>query len=404
MLLPKKDKLILINADRDYTVYCYGVLPGNLHLKKYSLRTFGGGIRKISCGGTHALFLTQSNQLKSIGDNRFGQCGKDPQSVDCVGELTDVVSPSLKGTKILDIATGSNHSLVLSSRNNVAEVLAFGHETACGFLDRKRHHQPTPIQFSHPRITSIFAGRQKSVLIVDEKELYIWGSIKLREPECLELALEPLEKLKKVALGKEFGLLLTSSGKIYSWGDNSYGELGFPVETRSVESPARIPFFEDLQVLDVAAGARHSLVLEGTGRIFSFGDNNEGQCAVDDNRSYSPEEIHSKGLLGNSKIATRFIWAGDAHSALVTDEGDMYAWGDNTANRLGMGNKQTIAVPRMVEELLGKTICNVGLGNVFNLIVTGPQSQSLVESAENKITATVFEGLMGAMGKVSLKR
>lgn len=120
-------------------------------------------------------------------------------------------------------------------------------------------------------------------------------------------------------------LICTTKGKLFAIGDNTYGEIGFSRDVSSKQIPTQIPFFNDLNVIDVACGARHSLVLEETGNIFAFGDNSEEQCGVEVNRAYEPYKIETKGMLGEQDVLTRFIYCGDSHSALVTSEGDLFA-------------------------------------------------------------------------------
>lgn len=89
-------------------------------------------------------------------------------------------------------------------------------------------------------------------------------------------------------------LISTINGNVYSVGDNTYGELGFSREITYKQNPSIIPFFRNLKVIDLAAGARHSLILEENGKIYAFGDNCEFQCGIDQMRTYEPIEIDTQ--------------------------------------------------------------------------------------------------------------
>ena len=93
-----------------------------------------------------------------------------------------------------------------------------------------------------------------------------------------------------------------------------------------------------------------------TGQLFGFGDNSEGQCAIPTHRSYEPMEVNTRELLGGD-IKTRFVWAGDAHSGLLSEDGFYYVWGDNTVERLGLPDVMSVHTPRLVDELVGLNIC-----------------------------------------------
>ena len=66
-----------------------------------------------------------------------------------------------------------------------------------------------------------------------------------------------------MALGKRHGVIRTNEAKggVYGWGDGTYGELGTQ-DNLPIEKPISLSFFENTKVIKIAAGARHSLVLD----------------------------------------------------------------------------------------------------------------------------------------------
>jgi alpha-tubulin suppressor-like RCC1 family protein len=91
-------------------------------------------------------------------------------------------------------------------------------------------------------------------------------------------------------LGKRHGLIRTneSKGSLYGWGDGTYGELGIQ-ENLPIEKPVKIPYFQNINIIKIAAGARHTIVLDAEGSIYAMGDNSEDQCAISGRRAYEPE-------------------------------------------------------------------------------------------------------------------
>lgn len=85
--------------------------------------------------------------------------------------------------------------------------------------------------------------------------------------------------LKKVVAGKYFSLVLTEAGDLITFGDNSRGQLGDGSIQLSID-PKYLPrtnvLFERFFV-DVAAGYEHVIVLTDDSRIFSWGRNSFGQ-------------------------------------------------------------------------------------------------------------------------------
>ena len=77
------------------------------------------------------------------------------------------------------------------------------------------------------------------------------------------------------------GFVLKHNGKLYGWGDGTYGELGDP-DMVEVYAPRKIPYFDNknINAKYVSCGLRHSCVVSSKGEIFTFGDNTEDQCAA----------------------------------------------------------------------------------------------------------------------------
>jgi alpha-tubulin suppressor-like RCC1 family protein len=85
----------------------------------------------------------------------------------------------------------------------------------------------------------------------------------------------------KIATGREFSMLLNSKGYVYTFGRGvikfilifkDLGALGYG-ETRDSKQ-ITWPLGVYSNIVDIAAGEYHSLILTDNGRIYSFGQNN----------------------------------------------------------------------------------------------------------------------------------
>lgn len=342
--------------DTNFVVFAYGVVPSLLHhikikdsyLKKDSQHE---GIIKLRCGSEHFIMLTEKNLLLVGGGNEFGQRGVIPDLIaskpkavvksqhteepviEVIPQNLDVISLKLEGHELLDIAAGCYHSLILAKRkkDDAVKLFCMGHELGCGFLDKR--HRSTPTELVLPvdpadKIVKIFAGQMRSAAVLESGRLFMWGEwfsgARQRHPVEITINLEDGDQIKKISIGKMHALIVTAQGFIFSIGDNTYGELGEERSIRGRNLPTLIPFFDHLRVIDCEVGCRHSIVLDIDGNVYSFGDNSEGQCGVEEGRVYTPKIVEIPEILGENQAKARFIYAGDSHSAIVTDNGDLY--------------------------------------------------------------------------------
>lgn len=92
-------------------------------------------------------------------------------------------------------------------------------------------------------------------------------------------------KIKKVSCGNAHTLLLSETGDLYGMGSNEYGALGLPEKT-SYPTPTLIETCIDSNsskkelenVIDIACGARHSVVSCNDGYVYATGYSVYGQC------------------------------------------------------------------------------------------------------------------------------
>jgi len=80
-------------------------------------------------------------------------------------------------------------------------------------------------------------------------------------------------KFLQVSCGGKHTLLLTEELEVLSFGVGEFGHLGTGSTVDSLV-PAPLVSLESMDVVQVAAGYDHSLVLTSDGRVFSWGRNN----------------------------------------------------------------------------------------------------------------------------------
>jgi alpha-tubulin suppressor-like RCC1 family protein len=149
---------------------------------------------------------------------------------------------------------------------------------------------------------------------------------------------------RSVAAGANHSMALLSDGTLYSWGDDSSGQLGQLTANAGVPTGV-FKFAGFSYVIAVSAGSRHSLAIEQGGDIYSWGDNTSGQLgrslAAPSTTSSVPDIV-----AGGPWIA---IAAGGSHSlAIRQSDLSLWAWGSNAYGQLGNNSTTDSAVPVQV--------------------------------------------------------
>ncbi|EZA52561.1 E3 ubiquitin-protein ligase HERC2 isoform X2 [Ooceraea biroi] len=132
-----------------------------------------------------------------------------------------------------------------------------------------------------------------------------------------------------------------------------------------------INVLERIKFIDIACGFEHIILLAENGDIYSMGKGARGQLGHNDlETSDDPELIEA---LAGLKVV--HISAGGWHSAVVTNQGDLYAWGWNSNGELGIETKEkrVCAVPTLVNfknhrgETIEINVKKVECGNSFTV-------------------------------------
>ncbi|PKK97517.1 MAG: hypothetical protein CVV58_00785 [Tenericutes bacterium HGW-Tenericutes-3] len=141
-----------------------------------------------------------------------------------------------------------------------------------------------------------------------------------------------------VRLGGYHTMVVTSDDRVFTWGNNTKGQLGNETFTNT-NSPVDITdkFILGLNehIVLSSSGYRYSIAVTSEGRVFSWGENLNGQLGDGLNANLSsPKDITSQFNLVSNE-AFRLLSTGEAHSSLLTTYGKIIIWGDNENGKLG---------------------------------------------------------------------
>lgn len=185
------------------------------------------------------------------------------------------------------------------------------------------------------------------------------------------------KKVGKISIGTNHALILTESGILYSFGDNSKGQLGVNCENSDLKEynePIMITSLLNYRVVDVASGSNHNIVsaikrenlMTNKSTLFdesisdycllSWGSDEFGQLGRDSTNFNTPDLIYIEDIQ-NKKccLSSNSVFCGENYSIIHTNTG-LLIFGDN---------KYGLVCKKLLED--GVFFINKPLLNVFSL-------------------------------------
>ncbi|XP_072832977.1 RCC1 and BTB domain-containing protein 2 isoform X2 [Pogona vitticeps] len=255
------------------------------------------------CAGNEALYVTKNDEVFALGTNCSGCLG--------IGDLQSTIEPRrldiLCGKKITCLSYGSGPHVIAATSEG--EVYTWGHNAYSQLGNGTTNNSLVPCQISTNLIN---------------------------------------KKVIEVACGSHHSVILTSDGEVYTWGYNNSGQVGSG-STANQPIPRRVTSsLQNKIVINIACGQMCSMAVLESGEVYVWGYNGNGQLGLG-NSGNQPTPCRIAALQG---IRVKRVVCGYAHTLVLTDEGQLYAWGANSYGQLGTGNRsnQSYPVPVTVDK------------------------------------------------------
>ena len=182
-------------------------------------------VTKIACGDMHSLFLTNTGLVFSIGDNTYGQLGiGENEKIQQSGEA--LLIQDLLNFKITDIFAGNDHSLCFGS---LRELSKNSNNSNILITDRVLQY------------LFVWGDNSKGQLGIKIKKVNIYNNNNSNnDTNTNEMILKPTklslnENPHSYAISKDyllnltgglyFSVVLLSSGKLFTFGENKYNQI-----------------------------------------------------------------------------------------------------------------------------------------------------------------------------------
>ena len=184
---------------------------------------------------------------------------------------------------------------------------------------------------------------------------------------------------------------LTSNFKVYSCGYNEHGEMGIGSFGDYISTPTQITAngFDNLNIINIASKENHTLFVTSNFKVYSCGNNGYGQLGRDTggNSSIEPVQITLNGFDSSNIISTS---CGINHSLFLTSNYKVYSCGHNGQGQLGQGTIGT--------DVLTPTELRTDGFNQSNIIsIAGGAAHSLFLTSNFKVFSCGHNG-QGQLG------
>ncbi len=299
---------------------------------------------EVAAGAAHSLALLADGEVFAWGSNEEDQI--DPRA-----STRDVLVPGpARGEggvqDAVEIAAGARHSLALLADG---QIQAWGSNARFALAGFNEDSSEELIQLPFVDAVEIAAGDDFSLALADDGSAWGWGASGLGQlgsvvgsPQRTPIDIGFVSGVVGVAAGFDHTLLLLDDGNIGALGRNTSGQLGDGSLVTPAAQPTRPPFLQN--VVEADGGALHSLALQQDGRVFAWGDNSFGQ--VSDEGNQTPDGGSGRILQRVPVPLTRLpqsagIAAGRRHSLSIAEScGQVWSWGDDAVGQLGSGQAQ----------------------------------------------------------------
>ncbi|KAL9643993.1 hypothetical protein ABK040_005461 [Willaertia magna] len=285
--------------------------------------------------------------------------------------LSDNISSYLlHGETIEKIEGGSFHTLCLTNKHRVL-ALGRNNEGQLGYDERK-----------HKEYIRNLQEKDDDIALVDnqneEEVLHPKTNINL-----YDITSDPIFngiEIISIACGREHSILLSKCGHVFGMGSNSDGQLGvtngntlgfsFPFR---LTSPKRIILPIGEEVKWVGCGQKHTIMMTNKNHIYTMGNNEYGQLGLPDSRTrYLPTRI----TCLESEIIDKIV-VGGFHNLFITKSGKTFVNGRNLEGQLGLSNSSGNVVSQVNIPIQlnyfdneGKSIKSVACGEKHTLFLT----------------------------------
>jgi alpha-tubulin suppressor-like RCC1 family protein len=330
----------------------------------------------VSAGASSTAGITTTGALYTWGANGAGQLGD--------GTTITKSSPVKIGTSSWSKVSAGSSSI--AAITNLGSLYIWGFNNPGIIGDGTTISKSSPVQLGTSSWTSVSVSVSNIAAVTTAGSLYTWGvnfngvlgnntnqGVIISSP--VQIGTSSWTAVFTFGTASHVAAI-SSTGSLYTWGSNSFGQLGNNPRFSTINSsPTIIGLGTVTPVTNssfsiVSAGNTHTVAIDISGQLWSWGSNVIGQLGDGTTiGTFAPETI------GTSSWTT--VSAGSSHTAGITTAGTLYTWGGNVAGSLGDNTPLNKSSPVQIGTAGSWTLLSTGASNTvaigikpFNLLFT----------------------------------
>lgn len=278
--------------------------------------------------------------------------------------VLNLLEPELRSkVKLVYIFSQAAAEVIFTTTDDEVYSMGTNASGCLGVGDTQSSLVPRSVEVLNGRkVIDIAAGAGPHVLVLtQEGEVYSWGHNSYMQlgnggsspgltPTILSRNLN--RKVVAISCGSHHSMVLTDDGEVYAWGYNNCGQIGSG-STSNQTTPRKVnACIGTKRIVHIACGQTSSLAVTDNGEVYSWGYNGNGQLGVGNNVN----QTNPCRITALQNVVIVQVVCGYAHTLALSDEGSLYGWGANSYGQLGSGNKANAVTPIQVATGVGRVV------------------------------------------------
>lgn len=321
---------------------------------------FARNVCKVFLGKYMNGYIDSKDDLYMWGANIYGSLG-DAENKDNYAEPVKV----LENVKDLLI---DNYGQTTAAITNDGELYMWGSNMAgkigpyiAGELEGTAY---TPYKVKLPgKVKSVSENGNLTGAVLENGDAYMWGRLESQEQSLFGatdvdqgVPVKVAENVQDLQINRGVRSYLTKDGDLYTWGNNSYRELGRITDGTDEYTPTKIAELSDITSYQLNST---SLALKSDGTLYAWG-NNEGGTVGNETKTAALTPVKVLDQV-QSIVPTEKDDFATVSGAICQDK-SLWLWGRNNPLTIGNGNASDIVVkPEKIMDSVTMAVSMTGI-------------------------------------------